>query len=358
MALAEVLGIAVVGGILAGFLGASLVVWAKATPIRLIGALLFPLLLPAAVVAAFSTSAGTSVFTVPDIITSVIALVVYVAFVFLMVRHVQRTADIPKQLEQLVVLRGMQDVESLKAELTPAKRAATFALVGDAKRHLVIVQGGISDLLGRVIFPEIVVNSENDYLKLGRIFDKNMSGALRYLDAVKDEGNRIIEDALEDKLRARLAGVFTPVTLGKVFETETTGLRDRGVKFIFHVATVQPRPAGGFTMNRDELARLFPTFITSCFEKYGELLLNGRLTGGSTILFPLIGAGDGGLGARDSARGMIQAIAEQMRAYRGIQEAYVVAFRQGDLQALRAAANELQQALVEETTTGGDAVSL
>ncbi len=345
MALSNISDLAVSMAVLVGFTGAALVLWAKSSPVRLIGAVLYPLLLPAAIIAILRVGNSAGLSRIPLAGVSALAPTGYFVFAYFATRHVLGTSDIPRKLKTLQL---MLESENLKKPLSPAKRAATFALPDDDKRHLVIVQGGIADLLGRIVFPEIVVNSENDYMMLGRPFDKNVSGTLRYLDAVKDKGQRIVEDSLEDKLRAQLAGQQLPVRLGAIFETETTGLSERGVKFVFHVATVQPGSAGGFTVNRDELSRLFPTFVQSCFEKYGKLLIAGKLAAGSTILFPLIGAGDGGVPPRDSARWMVKAIVAQMKDYRGIQETYVVAFRESDLQALREAVKEHQPALVEE----------
>jgi O-acetyl-ADP-ribose deacetylase (regulator of RNase III) len=218
----------------------------------------------------------------------------------------------------------------------PARVAARFQLPDDESRHIVLVQGEISEILNSnfVVTPDVIINSENEYMVLGRLFDKNFSGALRYLDAEKDAAHKVIDDTLEKRLNEKLAaeGVSPPVDLGAVFETETAGLSQFGVKYVFHVATVRPSRQRGFKADLSEI----PFVIQRCFVKYLKLLREGKDI--TSMLFPLIGTGDGGASSEDSAREMVPSIVSQMNSHKGIRETYIVAFRQGDLEALLDAA--------------------
>lgn len=167
---------------------------------------------------------------------------------------------------------------------------------------------------------------------LGRPFDKNFSGTLRNLDGVKDQGKRIVHDSLEINLREKLGNQPLPVSVGSVFDTKTTTLSGQGVKFILHVVTVQPHPQGGYYTD----PKLIPVFVQSCFDKISDLLILDADI--DTVLFPLIGAGDGGVSPVASADYLIPAIVKQMARYKGMRVAYIVAFRGVDLQALEATA--------------------
>ena len=240
------------------------------------------------------------------------------------------TAIIEAQKNRLSEYDSFQLEQELKKPL-PAQIAATYAHPDDSSRFVVLVQGAIGDILG-FVRPDVIVNSENDFLMLGRPFDKNFSGTLRNLDGVKDQGKRIVHDSLEINLREKLGNQPLPVSVGSVFDTKTTTLSGQGVKFILHVVTVQPHPQGGYYTD----PKLIPVFVQSCFDKISDLLILDADI--DTVLFPLIGAGDGGVSPVASADYLIPAIVKQMARYKGMRVAYIVAFRGVDLQALEATA--------------------
>ena len=337
-------------GILVGLIGGGVILWAKPSLTRMIGALLFSLLFPTVVFAGVRTAQQEGSNWV--LLAGVgVAAVGYAVMANWTVRNVssndatlaQLNGELDTLREQNSALNRQLDAIHMEAEskkpLLPAKVAARFWLPNSDTQQVVFVQGGISDILGRVVTTDVVVNSENDYMMLGRPFDKNVSGALRDLDAVKNQGQRIQVDALHDTLHERLKGESLPVGLGSVFETKTTELKKRGVKYVLHVATVQPGVEGGFTtLSHSQLSALFSLFIQNCLVKCKNLLFEGEDI--TSMLFPLIGAGDGGVPAVDSARWMVKAIAEKLSDYRGIREIYIVAYRKSDLEALLKAAKE------------------
>jgi O-acetyl-ADP-ribose deacetylase (regulator of RNase III) len=346
MTISNIFDDAILLGTLAGLIGSCGVLWANSRSLRIISALLFSLLMPTLVFAILRavhqekvniTLFGSVAVAAVSTVFLAVGTVGYVSKADIRSEDVGASAIPRSQYESLrEQYESLRDQQEAKRPLSPARVAAKFQLPDDDRRHLLFVQGAISDILGRIVSPDVVVNSENDYMMLGRPFDKNVSGALRDMDAVKDQGHHITLDALYESLQERLVGQHLPVRLGAVFETKTTGLRSRGVKYIFHIATVQPAARGGFTLNHSQLSALFPDFIKNCFRKFNDLLYEGDDM--SSILFPLIGAGDGGVSSRDSATWMVNAILDQMQAYGGIREVFIVAFRRSDLQALLEAA--------------------
>lgn len=338
MALSGVLAYVTPAAILIGLIGSLLLLWARPSALRYLGATMLPILVAALVLASWPIA--SQIGPAPALIAALaVGILGYGLFLFASLKYVGNTAGVSSRLHEYDTLldatRRERDAMLKEKELQqklPAKIAARFQLPDDEKRHIVLVQGEISEILNSVVRPDVVINSENDFMMLGRLFDKNFSGTLRYLDAEKDPGHNVTIDTLEKRLDEKLTGIQRPVRLGAVFETETVGLRKLGVKYVLHVATVQPLRQGGFVATPGQI----PFFIQSCFAKYRELLRDGKDI--TTMLFPLIGAGDGGVSSEDSAREMVPSIVSQMNSHMGIRETYVVAFRQGDLQALLEAA--------------------
>lgn len=95
---------------------------------------------------------------------------------------------------------------------------------------------------------DVLVNTENDYMQMGRVFEKTtLSSTLRWEGSLVDGGGRLLEDTVQQELneqvRAQVGGVL-PLMLTKVLVTRAGHPESRLVKrnkarFIFHVATVQ-----------------------------------------------------------------------------------------------------------------------
>jgi O-acetyl-ADP-ribose deacetylase (regulator of RNase III) len=131
----------------------------------------------------------------------------------------------------------------------------------------------------------------------------------------------MLEDSLQINLQERIAGQRLPVNIGAVFETPTSGLADRGVSFIFHVATVRTTPGGGYSTNASQV----PICVANCFEMFDKVVARGAPL--ESILFPLIGAGDGSLTPREAANAILPAIVSQMAQHPAVKVTYVLAYR-------------------------------
>ena len=183
------------------------------------------------------------------------------------------------------------------------------------------------------------VNSENTHMEMARFWDKSVSARIRTLGAVNiglsgDDRKDALGLALAEKM-----GTQTKVKIGSVFITPTnpeSTLYDdengNGVKYVAHVAAVQPRDdhqgfeSGGKIGDCVEnvlidLAKFRKREITRSENWRSKI---ARWTGVSntprrqpedfdSILFPLLGSGDGGAHVSMVAHQMVSALCELIR---------------------------------------------
>ena len=144
-----------------------------------------------------------------------------------------------------------------------------------------ILTGSIEDVSNI----SVIVNSENIDLQLARFYDPSLSGTLRYFDAEKDDGGYIKVDSLNEKIQEAIKTLRLPVQPGTVVVTETTGLKSKGINYIFHLTLARGEIGGGYNNVPDRL----DAGIRNVFEKLIKLHETDNTV--SSILFPLIGAG-------------------------------------------------------------------
>jgi nudix-type nucleoside diphosphatase (YffH/AdpP family) len=175
----------------------------------------------------------------------------------------------------------------------------------------------------------IWVNSENEDMVMDRFNGKTISAAIRFLGAAKDDAGNLTEDTIADELTSALGGQ-TPVKIGTVFKTSAGTLEaTHGVDKILHVATVKGARAAldfdasigmratvpiGFRAHPDDL-ELCMTNVLVAADKSNRGLWRGvfRRSDSKSILFPMIGAGDGGLGIDEVAPKLVQAAIDYLR---------------------------------------------
>jgi hypothetical protein len=93
---------------------------------------------------------------------------------------------------------------------------------------------------------DVLVNSENNYLQMARIFESyTLSSKLRLHGSLRDDGGRILEDSVQQELYlqiTRSARYRTPVDKGYFVPTHAghseSKLRQNGARYIFHVVSV------------------------------------------------------------------------------------------------------------------------
>ncbi|MES4902511.1 MULTISPECIES: Appr-1-p processing protein [unclassified Streptomyces] len=156
---------------------------------------------------------------------------------------------------------------------------------------------------------EVLVSSENVYLEMSKTFRPTVSGALRLAAAVRDPAGEIVEDVLARELAAWLRAhgrPGLPVRPGTVVPTSPGALAARGVRRIYHAAVAMPEE-DTYHVRPESIARA----VGACFalaraerDRYQPAL--------SSICFPLLGAGRGGLSPAVSATWLRWAIRDEL----------------------------------------------
>ncbi|MGY0060211.1 macro domain-containing protein [Streptomyces sp. LZ34] len=157
---------------------------------------------------------------------------------------------------------------------------------------------------------QVLVSSENVYLEMSKTFrPTTVSGALRLAAAVRDPAGEIIDDVLARELAAWLRAhgrPGLPVRPGTVVPTSAGALAARGVRRIYHAAVAMPQD-DTYRVSPESIARA----VGACFalaraerDRYEPAL--------SSICFPLLGAGRGGLAPAVSATWLRWAIRDEL----------------------------------------------
>ncbi|MEU1788918.1 macro domain-containing protein [Streptomyces sparsogenes] len=156
---------------------------------------------------------------------------------------------------------------------------------------------------------EVLVSSENVYLEMSKTFRPTVSGALRLAAAVRDPAGEIVDDVLTRELAAWLRAhgrPGLPVRPGTVVPTSSGALAARGVRRIYHAAVATPQ-GDTYEVRPESIARA----VSACFalarterDRYRPEL--------SSICFPLLGAGRGGLSPAVSATWLRWAIRDEL----------------------------------------------
>jgi nudix-type nucleoside diphosphatase (YffH/AdpP family) len=198
----------------------------------------------------------------------------------------------------------------------------------------------------------IWVNSENEDMVMDRFNGTTISASIRFLGAAKDAVGNLTEDTIAEEL-TNAVGSQAPVPIGTVLKTGSGSLEmTHGVHKVFHVATVKgARPALDFKANlatRAKAPKGFkadPDDLAPCVLKVlreADRSNQGvwrrfwrwvsRREESSSILFPVIGAGDAGLRVDQVVPKLIEAAIGYLDANHArttIKEIYFMAYHRG-----------------------------
>jgi len=209
-----------------------------------------------------------------------------------------------------------------------------YRLDGSRAREICLITGDIRDWRGI----DVWVNSENTNMQMARFYDQSLSAVIRYEGAVKDENGEVVEDSIADELRVRV-GNREAVTPGTVYVTGSGALAaNRLVKKVFHAATVQGVPGGGYRVIPDVEKCVAACLSRMDHERY-------RDEGLTSIVFPMMGTGVAG--------GQVEAIAPRlMRSVVSyfylnpdslVETVYFSAWNHRDLEACQTALQRLEE---------------
>lgn len=178
-------------------------------------------------------------------------------------------------------------------------------IAGQDRRLLGIVTGDIR----RIHDVDAWVNSENTDMMMARIHDFSTSGIIRYEGATRDSTGRVLADLIAEELSLAVRD-RRPVTPGIAIVTWAGELtRSHGVKFVIHTAAVEGEPGEGYRPIRD-LAGAVRRALTAAANPVRH---DGtRLEPATSVLFPLIGAGNAGGDLEATARTLLLAAVDYL----------------------------------------------
>jgi|GEM_PF-210090 len=178
----------------------------------------------------------------------------------------------------------------------------------------------------------IWVNSENTDMMMDRFIGRSISAKIRSLGANKDDNGNIVEDTIQESLRG-IIGERAHVKTGTVLVTESGMLRGtHQVQRIFHVATVQGGLGTGVKADPNDLRTCVENVLSRVEREnngFWRLLWRNNL---GSILFPMMGSGEGGVPIETVAEKIISAAIDYFRTTPNptLKEVYFLAFRLRD----------------------------
>jgi nudix-type nucleoside diphosphatase (YffH/AdpP family) len=178
---------------------------------------------------------------------------------------------------------------------------------------------------------DIWVNSENSDMMMDRFIGKTISAKIRYLGANKED-ETVVEDTIQEGLRV-VIGERAHVKIGTVLVTESGMLHStHQVQRIFHVATVEGGPGAGVKADPDKLKLCVENVLKRVDQENNRLWRLLRKKSLNSIMFPLIGSGDGGIAVESVAEIIIPAAINYFRTNPNptLKEIYFLAFRNRD----------------------------
>jgi O-acetyl-ADP-ribose deacetylase (regulator of RNase III) len=211
---------------------------------------------------------------------------------------------------------------------------------------------------------DILVNSENDYMQMARVFEsRTVSSLLRRRGARVTDGR--YEDTIQKELDFQVGQRARPVQAGETFITSTGGpssvlARENKARYIFHVAAVQAL---------DSQSRVVPfqqpyqieECMRSCLEKMLQLNKRQGIVSpkgsdqralqeqfaedgrgiSTSILFPVFGTGQGGALVKDAVRPMLEGLSgffgdpDNAELAHDLTDVYFAAYHQPDVDTIK-----------------------
>lgn len=175
------------------------------------------------------------------------------------------------------------------------RRLTLEGQAGDA-RFPVVIHTVPVELLSDV---DILVVSQNTHLEVPQHFKSSVAAAVRRSAARRADDGQIVTDVVGEELRkwiGRHGRPGLPVAPGTVLATSSGAMADRGIRRLYHAAIASPRPG---TNDYD----VEPTVLAQAVRNVLAIARTERDAFGqplTSVGFPLLGAGRGGLSAATS----------------------------------------------------------
>jgi nudix-type nucleoside diphosphatase (YffH/AdpP family) len=177
------------------------------------------------------------------------------------------------------------------------------------------------------------VNPENTDMMMDRFFGRSISARVRYMGANKsEEDDTVIEDTIQESLRDAL-GERAHVKIGAVLVTGSGMLRNtHKVKLVFHVAAVEGGVGKGIQADPQHLKECVTKVLAKVDYENNRFWRKLRKDNIDTVIFPMMGAGEGGVRPEVSAEEIIPAAIRyfQTTPDTTLKEVYFSAFKLRD----------------------------
>ena len=227
----------------------------------------------------------------------------------------QRVEQLEDQLQASTALQQPQPI--------PSTQLFPYALADLPAKRIVVITGDIRN----VKTVDVWVNSENTDMQMSRFHERSVSGVIRYEGARHDPTTgRVVEDCIADELKVRMDGNVsvepgTPVVTGP-----GELARRNSVMAVVHVAAVQGTPGMGYRQVENLAA-----CVRNALEKAENISEGDRMA--RSILFPILGTGEGGAGVEPTVRVMVGAIVDRLGVETDghINSVYLLAYTDAEL---------------------------
>lgn len=195
------------------------------------------------------------------------------------------------------------------------------ASLGATGKKIGIITGDVTGVEG----VDVWVSSENTNMQMARFYERSISGTIRYHGAKRNPAGQVTDDILQKELTG-IAGDGVPAAA--VIATSAGELADSNrVKRIFHAAAVHGHIGRGFMpiQNIDDCITNALKLADSAKERKFKL---------RSILFPLLGTGQGGGKVRETVKSLVAAAKSYLEGKTGsvIEEVYFLCRTEKDLE--------------------------
>ena len=247
----------------------------------------------------------------------------------------------------------------------PSAASRTFQ-IGDRDITLHIAAGDIFRLSNY----DLIVNSENDYMQMARIFDSaSLSASIRHLGSAIDKG--YLEDTIQLEIERKVAGRFRPVPPSTAIVTSSGGPSsslyvNNRVTHVIHIAAVQAVlaehrivPLKGETHIRNCVISALSAIQELCSaggvvspEDTAQRALQEQTAdrfAPTSVVLPLFGTGRGGESAAEVGPIILEGILEFFSSplfwedYMPVRDFHISAFTEDDLATLSGILAKLAQ---------------
>jgi O-acetyl-ADP-ribose deacetylase (regulator of RNase III) len=218
-----------------------------------------------------------------------------------------------------------------------SRLALRYPLARCPDKAVGIATGNIAEIAGA----DVLVNSENNRLKMDRIESHSVSAALNAFGAEWDANGELVRETIDLELQAARRDLPRTVPLTTVVVTSAGSLRNTGVRHLLHaVTTISKRNSGFEAGTAIQLGQCVTKTLMRIDQLNSELYQDSEPL--RTVVFPILGTGDGGLSIEAIAPSLVARAIDHFELWETrIAAVYFVAHQPSHFDRLRAVFNSI-----------------